>query len=96
MCLNAPSAARFLADVERVYHAVGYVVIVVAETVRDAEGHPVGRPRAVADAFGHPQLAGTAATLCDMIGDNWASKHASTSQARFSVCHRQCVAPRSG
>ena len=67
-------AERFLADVEQVYHAVGHVVIVVAETVHDADGQPVGRPRAMPDAFGHPQLAGTAATLCDLIGDKLGMK----------------------
>jgi 6-phosphofructokinase 1 len=60
---------RFLADVERVYRAVGHAVIVVAETVRDEQGQPFGQPRAAADAFGHPQLAGTAAALCGLIGE---------------------------
>ncbi len=62
-------ADRFLSDVERVYRDLGHAVIVVAETVRDEAGDPIGQARAAADAFGHPQLAGAAATLSALIVD---------------------------
>ncbi len=61
---------RFLADVRETHRRLGYCVAVVAETVRDAAGRPLGlldRTAAV-DAFGHPVIAGTAATLCAAIG----------------------------
>lgn len=61
---------RFLSDVRDTHHRVGYCVAVVSETVRDARGLPVGglNEAAPVDAFGHPVIAGTAATLCAAIG----------------------------
>jgi len=60
----------FLEDVAVVHGRLGYCVAVVAETVRDAEGQPVGglERAAPVDAFGHPVIAGTAASLCGAIG----------------------------
>lgn len=62
--------AAFLAAVAETQRRLGYCVAVVAETARDAQGHPVGGldPTAARDAFGHPVIAGTAATLCAAIG----------------------------
>jgi 6-phosphofructokinase 1 len=62
--------ASFLEDVRAVHARLGYCVAVVAETVRDAQGRPVGGLDATAavDAFGHPVIAGTAAALCSAIG----------------------------
>ncbi len=61
---------HFIAAVERVYARLGYAVAVVAETVRDATGSPVGRANSVmqADAFGHATLAGTASFLAEQVG----------------------------
>ncbi len=61
---------RFLADVRETHRRLGYCVAVVAETVRDAAGRPLGLVdrTAALDAFGHPVIAGTAATLCAAIG----------------------------
>jgi len=58
-----------LADVERVYREHGYVVAVVAETVRDETGAPFADPgvSAEVDAFGHPLLRGTADTLVRLV-----------------------------
>jgi len=60
----------FLQDVAAVHTRLGYCVAVVAETVRDKEGRPVGGLEAAApvDAFGHPVIAGTAAALCAAVG----------------------------
>ena len=46
------------------------MVAVVAETVRDALGRPLGSIHEVqqADAFGHPVIQGTAATLVSILG----------------------------
>jgi 6-phosphofructokinase len=61
---------QFIAAVERVYARLGYVVAVVAETVRDEDGQPIGRANSVlqADAFGHVTLAGTASFLAEQVG----------------------------
>ena len=60
----------FLQDVAAVHARLGYCVAVVAETVRGADGRPVGGLEAAApvDAFGHPVIAGTAAALCGAVG----------------------------
>lgn len=63
------SRARFLSDVDRVYRALGHVVAVVTETVRDERGHPFADPdlSGELDAFGHPLLRGTASAMCQLI-----------------------------
>ncbi len=59
---------QFLADVREVYRAVGYVVVVVAETIRDEQGQPLGAAGAQgADAFAHPLLSGTAQQLVELV-----------------------------
>src|SRR5689334_13913341 len=62
--------AQFLEDVRETHARLGFCVAVVAETVRDAQGRPVGGLDATAavDAFGHPVIAGTAAALCSAVG----------------------------
>jgi 6-phosphofructokinase len=62
------SREQFLIDVQEVYRAVGYVVVVVAETIRDAAGQALGAIGAQGtDAFGHALLSGTAATLVELV-----------------------------
>ncbi|HEY7983004.1 MAG TPA: diphosphate--fructose-6-phosphate 1-phosphotransferase [Ktedonobacterales bacterium] len=59
---------RFLADVRAVHQAVGYVVVVVAETVRDEDGAPLGAiGQQGADAFGHRLLSGAAQALVALV-----------------------------
>jgi 6-phosphofructokinase len=61
---------EFLADVEEVYRHVGYVVAVVAETVRDQDGRPLGEGgHQGMDAFGHRLLAGAAPYLVSLVRD---------------------------
>ena len=61
--------AKFLQDVDRVHRAVGHVVAVVTETVRDESGRPFADPDASGerDAFGHPLLRGTAGVMCRLV-----------------------------
>ena len=58
---------RFLEAVRAVHSRVGYVVIVVAETIRDVNGTPVARDVASVDMFGHPIVRGTAETLVRLV-----------------------------
>ena len=59
---------RFLNEICEVYDAVGYVVVVVAETIRDEQGQPLGASGAQgADAFAHPLLSGTAQQLFELV-----------------------------
>ncbi|MGH2411098.1 MAG: diphosphate--fructose-6-phosphate 1-phosphotransferase [Chloroflexota bacterium] len=60
----------FLGAVESTYRRHGCAVAVVAETTRDTTGQPLGAADEVlaADAFGHLNLAGGAATLTALIG----------------------------
>jgi 6-phosphofructokinase len=62
---------RFLADVDRVYRRLGYAVITVCEGLKDEQGEYVtaSGKSADTDRFGHRQLGGVAATLCDMIAE---------------------------
>jgi ATP-dependent phosphofructokinase / diphosphate-dependent phosphofructokinase len=56
--------------VERVYRSHGYVIAVVAETVRDQDGHPLGEHgHQGMDAFGHRLLAGAAPYLVSLVRD---------------------------
>lgn len=63
-------ADQFVANVKRVYDTLGYAVVVVAETVRDEKGRPwaSGYSLMESDDFGHRRLAGTAESLCRLIG----------------------------
>jgi 6-phosphofructokinase len=59
---------RFLTRVEEIYRQLGYVVVVVAETVRDEQGRPLGSIGAMGtDAFGHPLLSGAAQYLVESV-----------------------------
>ena len=59
---------HFLAQVEEVYRRVGYVVIVVAETLRDEKGQALGAIGQVGtDAFQHPLLSGAGQSLVDLV-----------------------------
>ncbi len=61
---------RFLEDVRRVHSDVGYVVIVVAEAVRDEHWQPLGASDSQGvDAFGHPLLGSAAQTLANLVRD---------------------------
>lgn len=62
------AAAAFLADVKAVYERYGMVVAVVAETVRDEHGRPLGElGHQGTDAFGHPLLSGAAQYLVGLV-----------------------------
>ncbi len=62
------NAARFLRQVEEVYRQVGYVVIVVAESMRDEQGRALGAIGQVGtDAFQHPMLNGAAQQLVELV-----------------------------
>jgi 6-phosphofructokinase len=61
--------AEFLADAERVYRSLGHVVVAVCEGQRDESGQYLAASASAVDTdrFGHPQLGGAAAVLCDLI-----------------------------
>jgi len=60
---------QFLADVERVYRALGHVVIAVCEGQKDESGQYLAASTKTVDTdrFGHPQLGGAAGVLCELI-----------------------------
>ncbi len=60
--------AAFLRDVADARKRYGYVVAVVAETVRLADGRSLGQHAAQGkDAFGHPLLSGAASYLVSLV-----------------------------
>lgn len=60
--------ATFLEDVRVARERHGYVVAVVSETVRNAEGRPLGEgAQQGLDAFGHPLLGGAASYLTGLV-----------------------------
>jgi 6-phosphofructokinase 1 len=62
------ASEQFLGAVRRVHQAVGHVVVVVAETVRDEDGRPLGaRGQQGADAFGHPLVSSAGQVLAGMV-----------------------------
>ncbi len=62
------NADHFLAQVDAVYHNIGYVIIVVSEAVRDQQGRPLGSVGQVGnDAFQHPLLNGAAQYLVELV-----------------------------
>ncbi|HXX78395.1 MAG TPA: diphosphate--fructose-6-phosphate 1-phosphotransferase [Ktedonobacteraceae bacterium] len=62
------NADRFLSQVEEVYRRVGYVVVVVAESIRDEQGKSLGSTGQVGtDAFQHPMLSGAAQHLVELV-----------------------------
>lgn len=60
---------QLLADVDRVYRALGQVVIAVCEGQKDEHGRYLSASTKTVDVdrFGHPQLGGAAAALCGLI-----------------------------
>ncbi len=60
---------QFLADVERLYQKLGHVVVTVCEGQKDEHGQYLSASTKSVDVdkFGHPQLGGVAAALCDLI-----------------------------
>jgi 6-phosphofructokinase 1 len=85
------SVEAFIGAVDRVYTRQGYVVAVVAETVRDTRDAPVGRANRIqqADPFGHPTLAGTTAYLAEQIGQALGVK---TRYEKPGTLQRMCLA----
>jgi len=62
------NADRFLSQIEEVYRRVGYVVVVVAESIRDEQGKSLGSSGQVGtDAFHHPMLSGAAQHLVELV-----------------------------
>ena len=58
----------FLTAVDEVYQRLGYAVVVVAETVRDEAGDPLGSAHSQGtDAFGHRLLGGAAQYLVGLV-----------------------------
>lgn len=59
---------RYLEQVEAVYRAIGYVIIVVSEAVCDEHGQPLGAVGQIGrDAFEHPLLSGAAQHLVELV-----------------------------
>lgn len=62
------SEGQFLEDVRAAHERYGYVVAMVAETVRDEHGHQLGEAAAQGtDAFGHKLLGGAAQYLVELV-----------------------------
>ncbi len=57
----------FLAQVEHTLARVGYCVVAVAETLRDASGAYVAQSSAGVDRFGHPIVTAVAETLAQLV-----------------------------
>lgn len=61
---------RFLALTKAALKQVGYCLVVVAETIRTADGQPVGpHGRKEKDSFGHARITGAAQYLCELVRD---------------------------
>jgi len=60
---------KFLRLVDSSLKRLGYCVVVISETLKDARGRPVAARDAKLelDAFGHPRTAGAAAHLCHLV-----------------------------
>lgn len=60
---------KFIEQVKQVLARVGYCIIVISETIRDAQGNRLGSKTegVTADPFGHKYVEGTAARLAGMI-----------------------------
>lgn len=62
------SEGRFLEDVKAVHREIGYVVVVMTETVRDEAGRVVGNEKPYyVDPFGHGYFDSPAAYLCRLV-----------------------------
>lgn len=62
-------SADFLKKVEQILKRVGYCVIVISETIRDARGNRIGaRTEGIMrDAFGHPYVEGASSFLVRLV-----------------------------
>jgi len=61
-------AERFLERVREIYREVGYVIVVVAETIRDTRHQPLGSVGDRGhDAFNHPLVSGAAQYLTELV-----------------------------
>jgi ATP-dependent phosphofructokinase / diphosphate-dependent phosphofructokinase len=59
---------RYLERVEAIYRRIGYVIIAVAEAMRDEQGQPLGSAGQTGnDAFQHPLLSGAAQFLVELV-----------------------------
>jgi len=65
---NPFSVKQFLDDVENVYSRIGYCVVIISETIRDAKGKRIGeRSKGITqDSFGHLVLNSAAAQLAEL------------------------------
>ncbi len=62
------SSEQFLTQVEATHSRIGYVVVAVAETIRDEKGQALGSVGQVGtDAFQHPLLSGAGQALVDLV-----------------------------
>ncbi len=63
------SENQFVEDVHAVYRRLGFAVIVISETIRDAKGKRIGAPKKYVqkDQFGHAYVEGTAHHLCNLV-----------------------------
>lgn len=60
--------SHFLTQVEDIYRRLGYVVISIAEAIRDESGQALGTAGQVGvDAFQHPLLSGAAQYLVELV-----------------------------
>ncbi|HOW58132.1 MAG TPA: 6-phosphofructokinase [Candidatus Omnitrophota bacterium] len=71
--------SKFIKQVKQTLSRIGYCIIVISETIRDAQGNRIGSKTngITSDPFGHQYVEGTAARLASMI-----EKHLSI-RARF-------------
>ncbi len=62
---------RFLSDVDRVYKKLGHAVITICEGLKDERGEYLSASGKTVDVdrFGHKQLGGAAAVLCDIVAE---------------------------
>jgi 6-phosphofructokinase 1 len=62
------STDQFLSDVEDVYKRIGYCVVIISETIRDAHGRRIGERKEgiTKDSFGHLYLSSAAAQLAEL------------------------------
>lgn len=63
---------KFLRMVKAALRTLGYCVVVISETIKDARGKPVAAHsgKIETDAFGHPRTAGAAEHLCALVQAN--------------------------
>lgn len=82
-------------DVERVHREHGWVVAVVAETLRDERGRPFADPTLSGerDAFGHPLLRGTADTMCRLVQDHLGLRARFDKPGSLQRMSMLCVSP---